>query len=307
MNTFLTLYVLQNVKGVGPRTICKLDGERVRSIETPQQIHELLSEMASTNGRIKTIPIETIEKLMDDGKGIAEAHDRLSIKTIHCFDRGYPENFRNISSPPIILYVKGNADALLKPGIAVIGTRNASTYAQKVGRRIGRFVSRHGFTVISGLAAGCDTAGHVGCLKEGGITIAFVATPLNQTYPKENAWLAEEIVEKSGCIASEYPVGTPNNPLFFVQRDRLQCGLANSVIVIETGLKGGTWHTINGCLKLNKPLGCIAYTPKHYSQYPDSLGNKQLLEDKKAIILYEKSTITKFIETSGAVQMDLFA
>ena len=307
MKTFLTLYVLQNVKGIGPRTICKLDGERVRSIETPQQIHELLSEMASTNGRIKTIPIETIEKLMDDGKSIVEAHDRLSIKTIHCFDRGYPENFRNISSPPIILYAKGNADALLKPGIAVIGTRNASPYAKKVGKRIGGFVAASGYSVISGLAAGCDTAGHVGCLDAGGITVAFVATPLDQTYPKENTRLSEEIIERNGCIASEYPVGTPNDPLFFVQRDRLQCGLADSVIVVEAGLKGGTWYAINGCLKLKKPLGCFAYKPAHYARYPDSLGNKLLIEEQKAKALYDQASMDVFIKTSGTVQTTLFS
>ena len=307
MSTFLTLYVLQNVKGIGPRTICNMDGERINSIETPRQIYEFLSEMASKNGRIKAIPIETIEQLMDDGKSIAEAHDRLSIKTIHCFDKGYPVNFRNISSPPIILYIKGNTDALLKPGIAVIGTRNASPYATKVGKRIGGLVAASGYSVISGLAAGCDTAGHVGCLDAGGITVAFVATPLDQTYPKENTRLSEEIVEGNGCIASEYPVGTPNDPLFFVQRDRLQCGLADSVIVVETGLKGGTWYAINGCMKLKKPLGCYAYKSGHYARYPDSLGNKLLIEEHKASALYDQASMDVFIEASGTVQTTLFS
>jgi DNA processing protein len=307
MNAFLTLYVLQKVKGIGPRTILKLGRERLGTAETPRQIHELLTEIADGSGRVEAIPVEEVGSLMDEGKRIAEEHDKLSVKTIHCFGSSYPANLRKISSPPIILYCKGNPDSLLQPGIAVIGARNASPYARKVGRRIGELVARHGFTVISGLAAGCDTAGHTGCLNAGGITVAFVGTPLDQTYPPENSRLEEEIIEKNGCIVSEYPVGTPNNPFFFVQRDRLQCGLAESVIVVETGLEGGTWHAIRGCLKLKKPLGCFAYKPEHYSRYPDSLGNKQLLDDGKAMALYDKATMDKFVEASGAAEAVLFS
>ena len=307
MSTFLTLYVLQKVKGLGPKTVCKIGQERIQSVETSEQIHELLEEIASKNSRIKTITVDEIESLMYEGNRIAEKHDKLSIKTIHCFDCRYPENLRKIFSPPIILYAKGNVEALQKPGIAVIGTRNISPFAKKTGQRIGEFVAEHGYTVISGLAAGCDTAGHVGCLKAGGITVAFVGTPLDQTYPPENIQLAKEIVEKKGCIVSEYPVGTPNNPFFFVQRDRLQCGLAESVIVVEAGLTGGTWHAIRGCLKLNKPLGCFAYKPEHYSRFPDSRGNKQLVENGKAMALYDKVTMENFMEATGVSKTVLFS
>lgn len=307
MSTFLTLFVLQNIKGIGPKMICKLGGEKIGSIETPEQIYDLVAEIADGNGRVKTIPMNEIGNLMDEGKRITEEHEKLSIKTVHCFDKSYPDNFKKIPSPPIILYTKGNTESLLQPGIAVIGTRNASPYAKKIGQRIGGFVAEHGFTVISGLAAGCDTSGHVGCLDAGGSTIAFVATPLDQTYPEENTGLAEEIVERNGCIVSEYPVGTPGNPYYFIQRDRLQCGLAESVIVVETGLKGGTWHAINGCLKQKKPLGCFAYKPEHYSRFPDSLGNKQLLDEGKAMALYDIVTMEKFMEASGAAQAALFS
>lgn len=307
MHTFLNLYALQKVKGIGPKTICSVDGKRLARIETARQLCELVFELKRRNARIQTVPVDGMERLLDEGKRIAEAHEKLSIKTIHCFDSGYPENFRSIPSPPVIFYAKGNMASLLQPGIAVIGTQNASPYAQKIGRRIGEIVAEHGLTVISGLAAGCDTAGHVGCLNADGITVAIVATPLDRTYPKENTKLEEQIVAKNGCIISEYPVGTPDNPLNFIQRDRLQCGLAESVIVVETGLKGGTWHAIRGCLKLKKPLGCFSYQPEHYSRYPDSLGNKQLLEGKTAMALYDKATMDQFIEASGIVKPVLFS
>ena len=79
MSTFLTLFVLQNMKGVGPRTIFRIGEEKISSVETPQQVHELLDEIASSNSRIQTIPVEKIMSLMDDGKRIAEEHEKPSI------------------------------------------------------------------------------------------------------------------------------------------------------------------------------------------------------------------------------------
>lgn len=298
MSTFLTLHVLQNVKGVGPKTICKISRQRIESVKTSQQIYKLVSELASSNARISTPTIEEIEKRLESGKRIAELHDKLSIKTINYYDDDYPAILKEISSPPITLFARGNVASLKMPGLAVIGTRNVSPYAQKVGQRIGEFVAEQGLTVISGLAIGCDTAGHTGCLNAGGITVAFVATPLDQTYPKENTNLAEEIVEKNGCIVSEYPVGTPSNPYFFIQRDRLQCGLANGVIVVETGVKGGTWHAVNGCLKLGKPLGCFTFKEEHYTRYPHSRGNKLLIQKYRAVELYDSNSLNAFIESA---------
>lgn len=82
-------------------------------------------------------------------------------------------------------------------------------------------------------------------------------TPLNQVYPKENADLAKRIIRENGCLLSEYPVGSKMQPHNLVDRDRLQCGLARGVlargvIVVEAGLKGGTYHAVNGARKLKK-------------------------------------------------------
>lgn len=306
MNTFLTLYTLLKIKGIGPTTINKLGKQLVTSIETSKDIHDLISELASNNARIHTISIDEIETFFDAGKMVLEKHDRLSIKAINCFEDTYPDNFKNIPSPPIILYAKGNITSLKQPGIAVIGTRNISPYAKKIGQRIGEIVADNGLTVISGLAIGCDTAGHVGCLKADGTTIAIVATPLDQTYPEENIPLEKQILENKGCVISEYPVGTPGSPYHFIQRDRLQCGLANGVIVIETGKSGGTWHAINGCMKLKKPLGCFSFTKEHYSRYMHSLGNKQLIENMQAVALYDKATLQRFLEACNMMPQVLF-
>jgi DNA processing protein len=306
MNIFLTLYVLQKIKGVGPKTIFKINKERLAGIHSSRQLYELVCEISSTNSRIKAVPVEVVENFLDAGKRVAEVHDKLQIKAVHYYDTDYPENFRNIASPPVIFYAKGNIASLSQPGIAVIGTRNVSPFGRKIGQRIGSSVAEHGLTVISGLAKGCDTAGHVGCLDAGGVTIAIVATPLDQTYPEENTALSERIVENNGCIISEYPVGMRSTPFFFVQRDRLQCGLANSLIVVETGLTGGSWHAINGCLSLKKPLACFAYKAEHYSLYPHSRGNHSLIHSHRALPILDASSLEGFIRMSSAVQTAFF-
>ena len=149
MSTFLTLYVLQNAKGIGLKTICKISRQRIESVKTSQQIYELVSELASSNSRISIPTIEEIEKRLESGKRIAELHDKLSIKTINYYDDDYPDILKEITSPPITLFARGNVASLKMPGLAVIGTRNVSPYAQKVGQRIGEVVAENGLTVIS--------------------------------------------------------------------------------------------------------------------------------------------------------------
>lgn len=116
----------------------------------------------------------------------------------------------------------------------------------------------------------------------------------------------EALLESAAAAPFAAFGGVDIYPSLFQNAARLGCGLGESVIVVECGLKGGTWHAINGGLKLNKPLGCFAYKPEHYSEFSDSLGNKKLLESGKAVTLHDEATIGKFIERTGAVQNVLF-
>jgi DNA processing protein len=158
-------------------------------------------------------------------------------------DPQYPKLLESIAAPPIILNVLGNLDGLLtKPGVAVIGTRQPSSFGRQIGERIGYRLGESGINVISGLAIGCDTAGHTGCLQANGMTTAIVAHGLDTVYPKENKPLFQSILENNGCIVSEYMVKTRSLPTFFVERDRIQAGLSVATFVIETDVKGGTMH-----------------------------------------------------------------
>ena len=96
-------------------------------------------------------------------------------------------------------------------------------------------------------------------------------------------------------MLSEYPVGSKMQPHNLVDRDRLQCGLARGVIVVEAGLKGGTYHAVNGARKLKKAVGCFVYPDAHYKEYEQSLGNLKMIEDGIALPLHNAASVKSFI------------
>jgi DNA processing protein len=114
-------------------------------------------------------------------------------------------------------------------------------------------------------------------------------------YPAKNKELAVKIIETGGCLLSEYEHGVNPRPNFFIERDRLQSGLALGVFVIETGIKGGTMHAVNSCIADNKPLGCLKH-PERYLSQPKGQGNRMLISEKGAFPIIEKADVTKFMQ-----------
>jgi DNA processing protein len=115
-----------------------------------------------------------------------------------------------------------------------------------------------GWVIVSGLARGIDTAAHQGALAACGKTVAFLAHGLDTIYPPENRKLAHQIIESGGCVASEYPPGTPIQKMQFPQRNRLISGISRGVIVVEASLKSGSLHTAQSALDQGKELFVLA-------------------------------------------------
>jgi len=185
-----------------------------------------------------------------------------------------------------MLYIKGNTGYLSNPkGIAIIGTREPTSEGKQAGAYFSEIFAEKGYNIISGLAIGCDTLAHQGALNKKGITTAFLAHGLDQKiYPKENTKLAEQIIDGGGMLISEYPVGTQLMTNRLVERDRLQSGLANATLVIQTGIKGGTMHAVNATLTNKKPLFAIQF--KGDSLMHDKVqGNIKLINEGKANVL----------------------
>lgn len=157
-------------------------------------------------------------------------------------DNDFPSMLSEGITPPPLLFVRGNDQLLHKPSIAIVGSRHATPQAMRIATNFGRSLSEQGITVISGMAAGIDTAAHQGALKGSGSTIAVWGTGIDRIYPVSNKQLAYDIAEQ-GVIVSEFPLNTRPLAGNFPRRNRLIAALSQAVLVVEAALESGSLIT----------------------------------------------------------------
>jgi DNA processing protein len=172
-------------------------------------------------------------------------------------DEAYPEGLREIYDPPAVLWIRGDATLLARPGIAVVGTRQPSPYGAGMAELLARDLANRRLTILSGMARGVDTAAHKGALDAGGRTVAVWGTGIDVIYPKENKKLAERIVESGGTIVSEYPMGTFPAPQNFPIRNRILSGMSVGVLVIEAAEYSGTRITARCAMEQNRDVYAV--------------------------------------------------
>jgi DNA processing protein len=166
----------------------------------------------------------------------------LPVTSVFRADRRYPTALAAIYDPPDRLWLRGQADVLRAPSVAIVGSRAASPYAREVARHLGADLARRGIVVISGMARGVDSAAHLGALDAGGLTIAVFGCGVDVIYPPEHGTLAGQICER-GAVVSEFPPGTPPLPYHFPKRNRIISGLALGVVVVEAAKDSGSLIT----------------------------------------------------------------
>lgn len=289
------IMALKQVKGLGAKTLAG-NIEAITKLKTESDAYLFLEELHQRHKRIEVVSAHDFSIIISNIKKILNKQESLGIQIVTIDDNVYPEGFLHVDNKPLYFFAKGNLAALKKRNIAIIGTRNVTDFSKKVGEHLGKYIASKNWAITSGLAEGCDTAGHIGCIQAKGTAIAIVATPLNEIYPKSNTKLQQDILDNDGCVISEYHIGAATSRYNFIERDRLQCGLADGVAVIETGLKGGTWHAINGAIKLNKPVACYKFKDEYYQQYEHSLGNQKMIQNKTADALYDADSINIFLD-----------
>ncbi len=169
----------------------------------------------------------------------------------------YPERLMEIYDPPAVLWIRGDAALLARPGIAVVGTRQPTPYGAGMAEMLSRDLAHRRLTILSGMARGVDTAAHKGALDAGGRTIAVWGTGIDVIYPKENKKLAERIVAEGGAIVSEYPMGTFPAPQNFPIRNRILSGMSLGVLVIEAGEYSGTRITARCADEQNRDVYAV--------------------------------------------------
>ena len=197
------------------------------------------------NERLKMTAAKASREL-DKAKRILNRQAKAGVITIPYYAADYPYHFRNLCNdiPPLI-HVLGNTALLNRDDtVTIIGARAADADGLDASYRFARQIGGQGHVVVSGLALGCDTAAHRGCLDADGQTVAIVASGLDITHPKVNWTLQEEIVAKGGVIVSEHPFGVKANPTRLVARCRMQVALTQSVIVAQCPIISGTMYAV---------------------------------------------------------------
>jgi DNA processing protein len=206
----------------------------------------------------------------------------LAAPSIQRWARGsdlYPAELLDLGQPPIELFVLGRHSALSRPRVAIVGTRNSTSYGERITRTLTRALVRSGVSVVSGMARGIDAAAHRTALEEGGSTVAVLGTGVDVPYPVGHRVLHQTIVEK-GLVISENPPGAKAQKGSFPKRNRIIAALAPVTIVIEAGFRSGALNTAGQALELGRIVGAVP-GPIDSDQ---SRGSNQLLRDGAVLI-----------------------
>jgi len=179
-----------------------------------------------------------------------------NIDVLCYFDNQYPELLKQISSPPLLLFCKGQIDLLSTPQIAMVGSRSATPNGLTTASEFAYELVENGVTVTSGLALGVDGAAHKGALASNGRTIAVLGTGIDVIYPKRHGVLFEKI-KQSGLLVSEFLPGTKPHASNFPRRNRIISGLSLGVVVVEAEIKSGSLITTKYALEQNREVFAV--------------------------------------------------
>lgn len=216
-----------------------------------------------------------LEEYLDKANSVLERQEAAGVISYVWTDPEFPERLRKIGNdcPPII-HLKGNIGLLNEVNaVAVIGARAADNEGNEAAYRLGRKYAQGGNVIVSGLALGCDTFAHRGCLDVGGKTIAIVGNGLDICHPKENKVLAKRILKEDGLMMSEQPFGVKANPTRLVSRNRLQAAMSKVVILAQCPEKSGSLHTLRFARKYGKDSMAVKFPV----MTPANAGNHILL------------------------------
>ncbi|MBI2194308.1 MAG: DNA-protecting protein DprA [Planctomycetes bacterium] len=216
----------------------------------------ILEAKESELRRVEGVPsavARAISRERGDGESEVAQAEKLGIGIVPCDHPQYPRNLLAIYDPPLVLYVRGRLEETDVLSLGVIGSRRCSSYGSAQALRFASELSQMGFTIVSGLAQGIDTAAHEGALRAEGRTLAVLGCGLCKLYPRQNLRLAEKIAGQ-GAVISEFPLRTPVDPRHFPQRNRVISGLSLGIVVIEATKESGTLITARWALEQGREV-----------------------------------------------------
>jgi len=280
---------LSSISGVGPVTAAHL----LAHFETPEKV--FLADDKDYRG-IEGVKKSDIPRLavknIDSADKILASCAKIGCRVITLHDAEYPDRLRNIYDPPIVLYVKGVMPVIdEEPVVAVVGTRDCTSYGIGAAEGIGYALSQSGLIVATGLARGIDSAAARGALRGGGAVIGVIGSGLDIVYPSENKALFADVAN-SGAIISEYHPGTPALPAHFPARNRILSGISLGVAVIEAPKKSGALITAARALEQGRDV----FTLPGNINAKSCEGSNTLLREGAIPILSADDIISEYAE-----------
>jgi DNA processing protein len=250
---------------VGPATFRDL----INHFGSAETALEMLPELSRRGGSTRTIRVASIAEAEKE----LSATYRFGARFVGIGEPDYPPALRQIDGAPPLLAVKGNAAIGAVPSVGIVGSRNASISGTKFAAMIARDVGRAGYSIISGLARGIDTAAHRASLETG--TIAALAGGLDQPYPPENIGLLDEITQGNGLAISEMPFGWEPRARDFPRRNRLIAGVSLGLAVVEAASRSGSLITARYAADFGRLVFAVPGSPLD----PRCHGTNGLLKD----------------------------
>lgn len=243
------LLALSMLKGIGPVTLRKM----ASMVNFETMTNDSIANQFPSNS---TVLRDTLawSRALEEAEQQAEEAEKHAARILSPLDTDYPVLLAATKDDPFILYVRGTLAPDPAKSVAVIGTREPTSHGIVITQRISQYLVEQGWSVVSGLALGCDAIAHQAVLDNGGHTVAVMAHGLHTVAPKSHKRLAEDILNKGGALVSEYRFGMDPRPEFFVKRDRTQAGLAQGVVMIQSDNKGGSLHASRAALNYGRWL-----------------------------------------------------
>ena len=196
-----------------------------------------------------------------------------------CDGPGYPPRLLELDDPPPVLWAIGADATLTAPVVAIVGTRAASSYGERVARELSGALARAGACVVSGMARGIDACAHRAALAASGRTVGVLGTGVDIAYPAAHRALHAEIGRR-GLLLSELAPGDRAGPGSFPSRNRIIAALAEVVLVVEAGRKSGALITATAALELGRTVAAV---PGAIDD-PRSEGSNELLRDGAVVV-----------------------
>ncbi len=266
----------------------------LRAAGTPERMFSPDSEGLALNLAAESLPLLPREHIEEINAQL-RLGERVRADIVAWSDPDYPTLLKQIPSPPVVLFSRGDVSAASRPSVAVVGSRRSSRSGLFVAEKLGRGLASAGFVVVSGMARGIDSAAHRGALSAGGATIAVLGSGVDVCYPRENAKLLEEI-EQRGAVLSEFPMGTPPLKQNFPLRNRIISGLSSGVVVVEASEESGALVTAVHALEQNREVFAVPGDV----MLPSTAGSNRLLREGARLVTCAQDVIEELAPSIGA-------